>query len=80
MDAVIRKWGNSLAVRLPVSVMSEARLSLDQPVSITAEKGRIIIEAVQRVEYSLETLVAGITPQNTHGEVSFGPPVGNEAF
>ena len=80
MDAVIRKWGNSLAIRLPVSVMSEARLSLEQPVSITAQEGRIIIEPAQRVEYSLGALVAGITAKNLHDEVSFGAPVGNEAL
>ena len=78
MEAVIRKWGNSLAVRLPVSVMSEAHLSLGQPVSITAKEGRIIIEAVHRVEYSLEALVAGITAKNMHEEIGFGPPVGRE--
>lgn len=80
MDTVIRKWGNSLAVRLPMSVMSEAHLNLEQKVSITAKDGRIIIEPLQQVEYSLEELVAGITSKNAHGEVSFGPPVGKEAF
>lgn len=29
---------------------------------------------------SLESLIAAITPENLHGEVSFGPAVGHEAF
>ena len=80
MNTVIRKWGNSPAVRLPVAVMSAARLQLEQRVQVTVEHGRIIIEPLGRVEYSLAQLVAGITPGNTHKEVSFGAPVGKEAF
>ena len=80
MDTVIRKWGNSPAVRIPVSVMSAARFDLEQRVSVTAEDGRIIIEPVQKVEYSLDSLLAGITPRNAHRGVSFGLPVGKEAL
>lgn len=80
MNTVIRKWGNSPAVRLPVSVMSAARLELEQKVQVTVEEGRIIIEPVGRIEYSLDRLVAGITRRNSHGEVSFGAPVGKETL
>ena len=80
MDTVIRKWGNSPAVRIPMSVMSAARLDLEQKVSITVVGGRIIIEPVQRVEYSLDSLLTGITRRNAHKEVSFGPRVGKEAL
>lgn len=31
-------------------------------------------------EYTLEELVAGITDENRHQEVDFGPAVGNEAW
>ncbi len=80
MAAVIRKWGNSPAVRLPVSVMSAAKLELGKKVQITVEEGRIIIEPLGRIEYSLDRLVAGITRGNTHKEVSVGAPVGKEAL
>lgn len=80
MHTVIRKWGNSPAVRLPVSVMSAARLKLEQKVQVTVEQGRIIIEPVGRIEYSLDRLVAGITRKNSHKEISFGAPVGKEAL
>lgn len=80
MDTLIRKWGNSPAVRLPVSVMSAAKLELEQRVQVTVEEGRVIIEPLDRIEYSLEQLVAGITRKNSHTEVSFGAPVGKEAL
>jgi antitoxin MazE len=45
------------------------------------EGGRIVIEPVRNTkEYDLEQLLAGITPENLHSEVDFGPAVGKEAF
>jgi antitoxin MazE len=78
MQTVIRKWGNSPAVRLPKALLEAARLAPDQPVRMTAEAGRIVIEPVHAVEYSLERLVAGIDADNRHRAVDFGPPVGRE--
>ncbi len=80
MEAVIRKWGNSPALRLPKSAIKEAAFNLDQKVKLTVTRGRIVIEPSGRVEYDLDELVAGITAKNSHGEVSFGKPVGKEAL
>ena len=80
MEAVIRKWGNSPAVRLPVSAMKEAAFSLEQKVNLTVTRGRIVIEPSSKIEYDLEKLVGGITARNLHTEVSFGKPVGKEAL
>lgn len=78
MNTVIRKWGNSPAVRIPMSVMSLAHFDLEQKVNLTVEEGRIVIEPLRQVAYSLEELVAGVTARNLHAEVSFGTPVGRE--
>jgi antitoxin MazE len=32
------------------------------------------------LEFNLEKLVAGISPENTHAEIVFGGPVGKEAL
>ena len=80
MEATIRKWGNSPALRLPKSAIKEAAFSLEQKVNLTVTRGRIVIEPSGRVEYDLDELVGGITPKNAHGEVSFGKPVGKEAL
>ena len=80
MDAVIRKWGNSLAIRLPMPVVNEAHFKLEQKVNITVKEGRIIIEPMQTIAYVLEDLLAGITADNEHGEVDVGGPVGKEAL
>ena len=80
MDAVIRKWGNSPALRLTTAVLKEAGLQLEERVDLVVSKGQVIITAIDKVEYDLDTLVSGINPKNTHGEVSVGGPVGKEAL
>ena len=80
MEAIIRKWGNSPALRLPSAVMKSASLELEQRVTITATKGRIVIEPAKTPGYKLEDLLAGITDDNAHDEVDFGRPVGQESL
>lgn len=78
MKVLVKKWGNSASVRIPAAVMAASRLAVDQTVDVREEGGRIVIEPVREDE--LEMLIAGITPDNLHGEVSFGPAAGKEAF
>ena len=80
MDAVIRKWGNSPAVRLNSAAMKMAAFDIEQRVTINASKGRIVIEPADKFEFKLEELVAGITRENVHGEVDFGGATGKEAL
>ncbi len=80
METVIRKWGNSPALRLSAATMKLANFDLEQRVTIKAGKGRIIIEPCEKLEYKLDDLVAGMTAKNRHGEVSFGKPVGQEVL
>ena len=74
---VLRKWGNSPAVRIPAAVMETAHLTLNQTVEVTVLEGRIIIEPVAP-SYNLDTLLAGMTEANRHEAVDFGPPQGRE--
>jgi len=75
---IVKKWGNSPSVRLPVAIMQAASLNVDDTVDISVEDGRIVIVPVKTKEYSLEALLAGITPDNIHEKVDFGAPVGKE--
>ncbi len=80
MEAVIRKWGNSPALRLPAAVMKEAGYQLEQKVELIVSHGRIIIQPTDKVEYDLDALVGGISAANAHEEADFGPPLGKEAL
>lgn len=80
MEAIIRKWGNSPAVRINATAMKIASFAIEQRVTIKATKGRIVIEPSDKLDLKLEDLVAGITPANVHEELDFGGPVGKEAL
>jgi len=80
MEAIIRKWGNSPALRLPTTVLKEAGYQIEQKVDLIDSRGRIIIQPSERVEYDLDALISGINASNTHDEVHFGSPVANEAL
>lgn len=80
MEVIVKKWGNSAAVRIPASVMAAAHLNLDQAVNVSEEQGRIVIEPVRRKQYKLEELIGGITPKNQHSPIDTGAPVGKEIW
>ena len=78
MRVVVKKWGNSASVRIPSGIMQAAQLSLDEPVDVREEHGRIVIEPIRPDKYDLAPLLAGITPANLHAGVDFGAPAGKE--
>ncbi|MEO8331034.1 MAG: AbrB/MazE/SpoVT family DNA-binding domain-containing protein [Gallionella sp.] len=80
MEVIVKKWGNSAAVRIPASVMSAAHVDLDQPVNVREEQGRIIIEPVRRKSFKLDKLLGGITTKNRHKPIDTGEPVGKEVW
>lgn len=75
----IARWGNSLGLRLSKAVALEARLAEGDTVEVSAKDGVLIIRAA-RPAYSLEELVAKITPRNRHGESDWGEPAGREQW
>ena len=75
----IAKWGNSLGLRLPKSVAREAQLDEGDTVDVSVKNGAIVIRP-SRPTYSLEELVAKITPRNRHDESDWGPSVGRESW
>jgi antitoxin MazE len=76
----IRKWGNSLGLRIPRSLASEAEVGDGSTVDITVQGGELVIRPLRRRRYSLDELLAGVDEGNVHGEVSTGRPVGNEGW
>lgn len=79
MQVSVKKWGNSASVRIPAAILQAARLQLDDMVDIREEAGRIVIEPIRPETFDLAQLLAGITPDNQHGEIDFSPGVGKEA-
>jgi antitoxin MazE len=81
MLAKVRKWGNSLALRLPKALADEADVHLDSPVEITVRDHTICIQPLRQKEiFDLDDLLAGVTSDNLHGETDSGHPVGKEVW
>ncbi len=80
MQAKIQKWGNSLAVRIPKTLATEAHLGQEEVVDLAVEKGKLVIAPVKRQKYSLKALVSKITNENVHRDDIWGPAVGREVW
>ena len=80
MKARVQKWGNSLALRIPKALAAETGLAEDAEVELSKVKGKLVVTPVKKHRYTLDELVSGITDENRHGEVDFGPPVGGEVW
>jgi len=78
-QTTVSKWGNSLAVRIPQSIATEARLNEGDCLALDLDRdGSIVLRATRR-KYELSELVSRITPKNRHGETDWGQPQGNES-
>ncbi len=77
MRTRVTRWGNSLGVRIPRSVAEGAGLVDGASVDVVLEDGQIVVRAAG---YTLESLVAGVNPENVHGETPTGRPVGREVW
>lgn len=77
VETCIQRWGNSLGLRIPKALAIQARITEGTPVELQLDGGRIIIRPKQ---YSLETLLAKVTPENLHQEIPAGRPAGREIW
>ena len=80
MLATVSKWGNSRALRIPKELALESGLDFGSKVELILERGELRIVPVKEPRYTLEELVAQITPVNRHGEIDIGPAVGKEVW
>lgn len=70
-----QKWGNSLGIRIPKEAAD--RIGIDQgsemELNVIGNNGTITLKPKRtRKKYTLEELLAQITPENQHKEVDFG--------
>ncbi len=80
MNTKIQQWGNSLALRIPKAFAVEAKLHKGAVVDVSEEGGKIILTPVKKGKITLKGLLAGVTKENIHGEVSTGKRVGKEIW
>ena len=79
MTTKIRKWGNSLAVRIPDEFAENLDLKDGSLVKFRQEGDQIVI-AKSKPKYTLKDLVKNITSKNKHKEFDWGKPMGKEIW
>ncbi len=79
MEARVRKWGNSLGIRIPQSIAEDIGISQDCAVSLEVEDGQLVVRPLEK-KYTLQELLAKVTPDNIHNETDWGKPVGKEIW
>ena len=84
MKVKFLKWSNSLALRVLKAFAQEIGAVVGKTANMEVRDGKLVVEIVRpnqrRRRYILEELVAGISPEDRHRELEWGPPVGNEVW
>jgi antitoxin MazE len=80
MQTTIQQWGNSLALRIPKAFARQTKVKKGSRIQLTVEKGRMVVAPIVSREVSLESLLAGVTPENIHPETDWGKPRGKEIW
>jgi antitoxin MazE len=74
----LKKWGNSLGIRIPKRITKLAHVAENQLFTISLDKGSIVLTPTQEPSTELKRLLEGITPEIIGGEWDTGPSVGRE--
>lgn len=77
MQTVVQKWGNSLGLRIPSLWAKDNNVRSGSKIEVIVEKGKITILPQKK---SLDDMLAMVTPENIHLEVSTGNAVGKEEW
>ena len=80
MVTKIKKWGNSLGLRIPKAFAEEVGIEEGSSVDIILEENRIVIRPMGNEKYRLSDLLSQVRQDNLHEEISTGEVLGREAW
>ncbi len=79
METTVKKWGNSLAIRVPKKVAEECKMYDGSKVSISHDGKGMYVNVIDKAD-ELKALLSEITPDNIHAEISFEEKIGREVW
>lgn len=79
MRTEVKKWGNSLGVRLPRHITESASLRDGTPIELTVEGGRVVLSPA-RQKFKLAELLEGHVKPEADVEMDWGKPKGDEVW
>jgi len=78
MQAVVKKWGNSLGIRIPNHIVRGLLLKDGSFVDVKDRGKEIVIKPIKKDK--LSEMLSKINKQNLHGEIDTGRAVGKEIW
>lgn len=78
MTVSLKKWGNSLALRIPKDILNTLAIGDNSVMELTVNNGMLIVKP--KTNTLLESLVSQINSDNLHKEIDTGRSVGNEEW
>ena len=74
----LKKWGNSLGLRIPQHIVEELSMQPNTQVECSVKEGKLVVEVVHQLEYTLDELLCQeIEPEP---EIDWGKPQGKEVW
>jgi len=82
MNIQVGKWGNSLGVRIPGKLAKELGLHEGSELDLQQVAGSLVLRPLIKEEfvYSLEEMLARVTPDSIHSESDWGAAKGREEW
>lgn len=80
MQVHIRKTDEGLVIPVPETLASASELTENSVVEIALKNGKIVVSDPDEPIYDIEAMIASITNENRHAEISTGRPVGSEVW
>ena len=74
----VKKWGNSLAVRLPKDISKALSVQNNSFLELELVENGLLLKPKKSSE--LDKLISQINPANLHSEIKTGKSIGNEIW
>jgi antitoxin MazE len=78
MTVPLRKWGNSLAIRIPRNIATTLSIEYNSLLTLAVIDDMLVIKPQKKSR--LESLISQINSKNLHNEISTGRSVGNKEW
>lgn len=74
------KTDRGIVLELPDELVADTIFTSGGVVEVSRENGHLIVTHPDEPRYDIEEMIASITDENRHAEISTGRPVGNEVW
>ena len=80
MEAKIQKWGNSVEIRIPSSILKSLNIKTNDILNIEQEEDKIVIRIPKKKKISLEERFNNYHGENLSKDFSWDDPMGEEIW